>query len=181
MAEYPLPKDAGDFRLVDRKVLDAFNALPEKNKYVRGLVAWLGYSQAPIEYDRRPRLAGTSKYPLKKMVQLARNALFGFSKKPLRLATNLGLGGLVAGFLLVLWILASWWWHIPGLVRGWSSLLTAVIFFSSVQLLCVGLIGEYLGQVFDEVKNRPSYVVDRVVCRHQTSVGKVSLGSERRG
>jgi dolichol-phosphate mannosyltransferase len=163
LADQPLPRDAGDFRLIDRKVMEAFKKLPEKNKYVRGLIAWLGFRQTPLEYDRLPRVAGKTKYPLGKMLQLAKNALFGFSKKPLKMATNLGLAGLAVGFLLILWVLLGWWFHVPGLVRGWSSLLAAVVFFSGVQLLCVGLIGEYLGQVFDEVKNRPNYVVDRIV------------------
>lgn len=162
LAERPLPRDSGDFRLIDRKVIQAFQMLPERNKYIRGLISWLGFRQAPLEYDRAPRLAGTTKYPWSRMVALAKDAVFGFSKKPLKLATNLGLAGVSIGVCLIVWVLVGWTFHLPGLVRGWSSLLAVVVFFGGVQLLCVGLIGEYLGQIFDEVKNRPSYIVDRI-------------------
>jgi len=154
-----IPSDAGDFRLMSRRVVEVLKHLRERNRFVRGMVAWVGYRQVAVDYERAERLAGVTKYPVRRMVRFAADAIVSFSFAPLRLATGLGLLVSTASFLYAVYavLAAIFQWHV---VRGWASTVVAVLFVGGVQLVCVGLIGEYVGRIYDEVKHRPLYVAD---------------------
>ena len=157
-AETPIPLDAGDFRLMDRKVVDAFLAMPERDRFVRGMVAWTGFRQEALPYRRAARAAGETKYPFARMVRFAADGILSFSFAPLRLAVWLGffaaaaaLAGIVYAFAIRL--LTDDW------ISGWAGLFIAVMFFGGVQLALVGVLGEYVGRIYGEVKRRPLYLV----------------------
>ncbi|MEO0623536.1 MAG: glycosyltransferase family 2 protein [Pseudomonadota bacterium] len=157
LADVDIPVDVGDFRLVNRRVLDAFLAMPERTRFVRGMFAWLGHRQIGVDYIRQPRNFGESKYPLKHMIRFAGDALTGFSVAPLRLATWLAYASLVIAAAVGIYVL----WSLIALqtVQGWASILLAVAFFSGIQLLTLGIIGEYLGRLYIESKGRPLFLV----------------------
>ena len=158
LTDTAIPLDTGDFRLMDRKVVDAFLAMPERDRFVRGMVAWAGFRQEPVPYQRAVRVAGETKYPLKKMLRFAIDGILSFSMVPLRLATWIGflasglaLLGIVYAFALRL--LTDVW------VTGWTLLFIAILFLGGVQLVLIGIFGEYLGRIYGEVKRRPLYLV----------------------
>ncbi len=161
LSDIPLPENTGDFRLIDRKVIDAFNNLPEKNKYIRGLISWVGFKQIPYYYIREPRFAGETKYPLSKMIKFATTALLYFTRKPLKLATQLGFLSIIIGLILTLYVFFSLIVRPHQTVSGWASTIIIIIFFGGVQLLTIGVMGEYIGSIFDEIKNRPIYIIDK--------------------
>ncbi len=163
LSDITFPVDTGDFRLIDRKVIDAFNNLNEKNKYIRGLISWLGYKQCPVYYNREARFAGETKYPFRKMLKFASIGLFYFSKKPLKLATSVGFLSILAGLIYVFYILSSQIFGFGHVVSGWTSTIVVIIFFGGVQLLTIGVLGQYIGSLFDEVKNRPEYIISEKV------------------
>jgi glycosyltransferase involved in cell wall biosynthesis len=163
VSEVPLPVNTGDFRVIDRKIINAFNGLSENNKYIRGLVSWMGFKQTPFYYERSPRYEGSTKYTLKRMIRFATTAIFYFSKKPLKLATTLGFLAVLAGFLLSLWILYNKIVNPQYLVSGWTSVILMIIFFGGMQLLTIGILGQYIGSLFDEIKGRPEYIIDETV------------------
>jgi glycosyltransferase involved in cell wall biosynthesis len=152
-----IPLDTGDFRLMGPRAVEAFRRLPERHRFTRGLVAWLGFPQTGVPYERAPRHAGTTKYPLRKMLRFALDAITSFSHLPLQLATWLGFAVSAFAFFYILVVLAlklagiSW--------PGYTSLMAAILFLGGVQLLMVGLLGEYVGRIYDEVKHRPLYLV----------------------
>ena len=160
LSEVPLPVNAGDFRVIDRKVINAFNSLPERNKYIRGLISWVGFKQTPFYYNREPRYAGSTKYSLRKMVRFASTGIFYFSKKPLQIATTFGFCSVGAGLLLSVWILFNKLAVPQYIVSGWTSIILLTIYFGGVQLLTIGILGHYIGSLFDEVKKRPEYIID---------------------
>lgn len=158
ISETPIPLDTGDFRLMDRKVVDAFLSMPERDRFVRGMVAWLGFRQEPVQYRRAPRLAGETKYPWRKMIRFAMDGVLSFSLTPLRLAIWLGFataGTAVLGivYALLVRLFTSQW------VPGWALLFIACLSIGGVQLVCLGAVGEYVGRIYGEVKRRPLYVV----------------------
>jgi len=158
MSEVPLPLDSGDFRLMDRQAVDALLAMPERDRYVRGMTAWIGFNQVPVLYKRDARYAGESKYPLLKMLGFAADGIVSFSMMPLRLAVWMGfctsgLALLGIAYALMLRLLTHIW------VPGWTLLFIAVLFLGGVQLVFLGIIGEYLGRVYGEVKRRPLYII----------------------
>jgi polyisoprenyl-phosphate glycosyltransferase len=156
-----LPVDAGDFRLMTRRVLDILNGMPEQHRFIRGMVSWIGLRQVPLVYDRAPRGSGASNYSLAKMMGLAFDALTSFSIMPLRLASYLGL---ILGFLsllMVAYTLGSW--ALGRVVEGWTSLLTVVLVLGATQLILFGLLGEYVGRLYLETKRRPLFVIDQVL------------------
>ena len=160
MSEVDFPLDTGDFRLIDRKIMDEFKQLPEHGKYIRGLVSWIGFKQVPFYYDRKARIAGETKYPLRKMLGFASMALLYFSKKPLQMATGLGFVAVIVGLLLGLWVFLGKIYGFSNAETGWTSIITIIIFFGGVQLLTIGVLGQYIGVLFDEIKNRPEFIVD---------------------
>ncbi|MFC0185193.1 glycosyltransferase family 2 protein [Pseudarcicella hirudinis] len=159
LSDVKLPVDTGDFRLIDRMVIDTFKKLPEKNKYIRGLISWIGYKQVPVYYVREERFAGETKYPLSKMMKFATTSLLYFSKKPLKLAMTMGFLSIVVGLFLAAWVITGIIFRPNTIVSGWASSVIAIIFFGGVQLLTIGVMGEYLGNIFDEIKNRPEYII----------------------
>lgn len=161
LSDVPLPENTGDFRLIDKRVIEAFNQLPEKNKYIRGLISWIGFKQIPYYYIREPRFAGETKYPLSKMIKFATTALLYFTRKPLKLATTMGFLSINIGLFLTIYVFLSLILKPEQTVSGWASTMIIIIFFGGVQLLTIGVMGEYIGSIFDEIKNRPMYVIDK--------------------
>ena len=159
LSDTPLPVDTGDFRLIDKHVIEAFKNLPEKNKYIRGLISWIGFKQVPITYVRDERFAGETKYPISKMIKFASTSLLYFSKKPLKLALTIGLVSILVGIGLAIWVITGLIYRTNSIVPGWASTIIALIFFGGIQLLTIGVLGEYLGNMFEEIKNRPEYIV----------------------
>lgn len=159
MTDVDIPVDTGDFRLIDRKIADALKLLPERNRYVRGLMAWIGYKQTAIEYERSERFAGTTKYPFKKMLKLAADGILSFSFKPLKIATFLGSIISVGSFLYLIAVLLQRIFAPASVALGWASLIAATLLLNGITLLLLGVMGEYLGRIYDEVKNRPLYLV----------------------
>lgn len=160
MSEVRFPLDTGDFRLVDRKVMNEFCRLKERGKYIRGLISWVGFKQVPFYYEREARIAGETKYPLSKMLKFATTAMLYFSKEPLRLATSLGFISVLVGIILAIWFTLGKIYGFSNAETGWTSIMTSIIFFGGVQLLTVGVLGQYIGILFDEVKARPEYIID---------------------
>ncbi len=163
LAEVTFPVDTGDFRLIDSNIIQEFNGLKEKGKYIRGLISWVGFKQVPFYYERHARFAGETKYPLKKMLKFASTALFYFSKKPLLLATSLGFIAVLIGILLALWYFFGKFFGFTHAESGFTSIMIIIIFFGGVQLLTIGVLGQYIGILFDEVKERPEYIVEKKV------------------
>ena len=159
MSEVDFPLDTGDFRLIDSQIIEQFKRFKERGKYIRGLISWVGFKQVPLYYEREARFAGETKYPFKKMFSFATTALLYFSKKPLLLATGLGFGTVVIGILMALWFVFGRIFGFTNAEVGWTSIVIIVIFFGGIQLLTVGVLGQYIGVLFDEVKERPEYIV----------------------
>ena len=159
LSEYPLPVDTGDFRVIDRKIIQVFNNLHENSKYIRGLVSWMGFKQTAFYYERNPRHAGSPKYTLTKLVRLATTGIFYFSKKPLRIATTFGFTSVGMGLLWSAWVIYGKLAYPDYSISGWTSVILAIIYFGGVQLLTIGILGHYIGSLFDEVKQRPEYIV----------------------
>ena len=158
MSDVSIPLDTGDFRLMDRKVVDALLSMPERDRFVRGMVAWVGFRQEAVGYKRAARFAGSTKYPLKKMVNFAVDGILSFSMEPLRMAVWMGFAAAGLSFAgifyaLMMRVLTNTW------VPGWTLLFIALLFMGGVQLVFLGVIGEYLGRVYGEVKRRPLYLV----------------------
>jgi polyisoprenyl-phosphate glycosyltransferase len=169
LADIDIPRDTGDFRLMRRHIVDALNNMPEHNRFVRGMVAWIGGRQIPLVYDRNARHAGESKYPVKRMVKFAVDAVTGFSVRPLRLATFAGFLAGLASLMLGIWAVAGWTlgYNVP----GWTSLMFAISTISGLQFLFLGLLGEYIGRLYETSRNRPLFMIS-------TEVGD-GLGSKR--
>lgn len=162
MCEIDIPTDTGDFRLMSRKVVDSFKQMRERHRFVRGMVPWLGYKSAALEYDRVERFAGETKYPLSKMLSFAKNAIFSFSSKPLTLAIRIGSMTICAGvlgcaYMLYLKLFTST--PIPGL----TAILLSIVLFGGVQILLIGVVGEYIARIFEEIKGRPLYLVAETI------------------
>jgi dolichol-phosphate mannosyltransferase len=162
VAQIDVPLDAGDFCLMDRRVVEALKRLPESHRFLRGLRSWVGFRQAGVEYERQGRHAGEPKYTLGKLIRLAVSGYVGFSTIPLRIASWLGLVVAFVGFLVAVWAVVTRILDIPS-PRGWASTIAVMMFLGGIQLLVLGVMGEYLGRVYDEARRRPSYVVARAV------------------
>ncbi|WP_219892589.1 glycosyltransferase family 2 protein [Aquisediminimonas profunda] len=173
-----IPVDTGDFRLMSRRALDALLALPEQARFVRGMVAWIGFKQVPFSYDRAERLVGETKYPLGKMVRFALDAVTGFSTAPLRFATHMGLGLAAASLLLLFYV--GYGWLSGRAIEGWTSLMLVVVVLGSVQMFVLGMIGEYLGRLYMEAKRRPLYIVSDIAgeAGGQRRLGHVAAQAE---
>jgi glycosyltransferase involved in cell wall biosynthesis len=158
LADIDIPVDVGDFRLLSRRARDGLVAMPEHHRYVRGMVAWLGYESATVTYERGPRFAGETKYPLARMMRFALDGILSFSVRPLRIATWIGLLASIAAFVAaILLIFLRLLGDVP--VQGWTSLAVLVLLGSGVQLVTIGMLGEYVGRIWTEVRGRPLYLV----------------------
>jgi dolichol-phosphate mannosyltransferase len=163
LTDVDIPNDTGDFRLMTRRVLDALIAMPERFRFIRGMVGWVGFSQAAFPYEREARFAGHTHYPLGKMITLAIDAITGFSTAPLRFASHLGLLFGFCGLGALVWVASAYF--IFGTVAGWTSLAALILIIGSMQLLMLGVFGEYLGRMYMESKQRPLFTV-REIRRH---------------
>ena len=153
-----IPPNVGDFRLMSRRVIDQLKTLREKERFVRGLVSWVGFKQTGVTYRRDARYAGETKYPFRKMLKFSFDGITSFSAIPLKIATWMGS---ITAILAVLYLISVFiQWQLGYTVQGWATIMVALLFMGSVQLLCLGIIGEYLGRVFNEVKPRPMYVIE---------------------
>jgi dolichol-phosphate mannosyltransferase len=167
LSDVTLPVDTGDFRLMDRRVVDALRQMPENDRYIRGMVSWVGFRQEAVLYDRARREAGESKYPLFKMLRFATDGILSFSLVPLKLATWLGLASAGIAMLGIIYALVM---KILGLnVEGWTLLFMAMAFLGGIQLLCLGIIGEYVGRTYFQSKQRPLYLVRDAIGFEPTS------------
>jgi dolichol-phosphate mannosyltransferase len=155
-----IPLDAGDFRLMSRRALDALLAMPEQARFIRGMVAWIGFKQVPFAYDRAERFAGATKYPLGKMLRFALDALTGFSSAPLKLASHAGLALSLGSLLLIVYI--AYAWAVGRSIQGWTSLMLVVVILGAVQMFVLALMGEYIGRLYNEAKRRPLYIVQEI-------------------
>jgi dolichol-phosphate mannosyltransferase len=162
LADVEIPLDTGDFCLMDRRVVDVLNSMPERNRYIRGLRSWVGLPQTSIPYERDPRFAGEVKYTFRKSLSLAGNGLVSFSRLPLRLSTYVGL--LAASVAVLMAVLVLYWRivapHSP--LTGFATIMIAMFFLGAVQLVSIGILGEYVGRIYEEVKGRPLYVLSEV-------------------
>ena len=163
LSDVEIPKDTGDFRLADRKVIDVINSLPEHNKFLRGLFSWVGFKQTPLEYERNERFAGKTKYPLKKMLKLASDGITSFSTKPLKILGILGIISVIISIGILIYALISYIFNLNQLTAGWTSLMVTITFFGGMQLLSIWLISEYIGKIYDESKGRPEYIIDKKI------------------
>jgi dolichol-phosphate mannosyltransferase len=161
LTDVRIPVDTGDFRLMNRRTLDILNAMPEQHRFIRGMVGWIGLRQVPLHYERHKRYAGSTNYPLKKMIRFALDAITGFSVKPLRLTAYLG--SFFALFGMAMLARALYSWLAEEAVPGWTSLMAAVLIIGSAQLIVLGVFGEYLGRLYMEAKRRPLFVVDTLL------------------
>lgn len=165
IAELDIPLDSGDFCVMDRSAVHLLNHLPERQRFVRGLRTWVGLKQVGVEYERDARAAGVPQYTLKKLVKLAADGLVSFSSVPLKLLTRLGMIFLVLSAFFALWVVIDSIWDVTNAPRGWASTVCIILFVSSVQMLSLGVIGEYLSRIFIEVKGRPTFLIGSIVER----------------
>ncbi|WP_051287468.1 glycosyltransferase family 2 protein [Paenibacillus taiwanensis] len=158
MSDVDIPRDTGDFRLIDRKVAYVFNRMSEKNRFIRGMISWVGFKQSYVEYDRHERFAGVTKYPFKKMIKFASDGIVSFSSKPLRYIMKMGFFAVLLAFVVLVYSVCAKILGFPT-EAGWTSIMVAITLFSGVQLLSLGIIGEYIARIYDESKDRPLYIV----------------------
>lgn len=158
-----IPVDTGDFRLVDRRALDQFNQMRERARFVRGMVSWVGFEQGEVKYVRHERYAGETKYPFSKMLKFAVDGILSFSQAPLKLASTMGLISSAIAFLFILYGIIVRIFVPEQAIEGWTSVFVAVLFVGGIQLICVGVLGEYIGRMYEEIKNRPLYIVEEEV------------------
>ena len=163
LSDIEIPKDTGDFRLADRKVIDVINSLPEHNKFLRGLFSWTGFKQEPLEYERKERFAGTTKYPLKKMRKLATDGILSFSIKPLKLVGGLGILSVVISIIILIYAILSFAFKWNNITPGWTSIMCTLTFMGGIILISLRMMGEYIGRIYDEVRGRPQYVIEKTI------------------
>ncbi len=171
LSDIQIPLDSGDFRLIDRRVVDVLLRMPERHRLLRAMCSWAGFRQVALPYRRAARFAGTTKYPLGKMLNLALDGIFSFSTVPLRMLTFLGFGAAFLALVGIVYALAvrvftrHW-------VQGWATLFIVILFLSGLQMISLGIMGEYLGRVYTEVKRRPLYVIAEVFRKHDPSLSE---------
>ncbi|MFA5797286.1 MAG: glycosyltransferase family 2 protein [Candidatus Woesearchaeota archaeon] len=161
LCDVEIPVDTGDFRLITKKVVDTLKSMREKHRFIRGMVPWVGFKSYPYQYHRDIRYAGETKYPLRKMLRLAKDAVFSFSDKPLRLATYIGFITLIIGILSLI-VLLYLRFFTASYISGITAVITALVILSGVQIFIMGIMGEYIGRIFEESKKRPLYVVEHI-------------------
>ena len=167
LSEVKIPIDTGDFRLIDRKVADALSAMPERNKFLRGLISWIGFNQIPIEYERHERFAGETKYPMKKMVKLAFDGIMGFSSKLVRLPLYTGAIAMAAAIIIFILELVTVIIKGTGAASLGINIIALICLFGGLILLSIGIVGEYVVRIFDQSKGRPEYIIEREYGKHE--------------
>lgn len=176
LSDVKIPEDAGDFRLLSRKALNALLAMPERHRLLRAMCSWVGYNQYPLKYRRAPRFAGKTKYPLKKMLALALDGIVSFSTVPLKIVTLFGflsaaLSGIGILYSLAVRLFTHEW------VRGWTTLWFGILFIGGIQMISLGVLGEYIGRIYTEIKQRPLYLIDEILCHGPERVQPTSARS----
>ncbi len=159
MTSIDIPVDVGDYRLIDKVIVKHLRNMPEKSKYIRGQISWIGYKQTFVNYHRDARIYGTTNYPLKKMLRFALDGITAFSDKPLKFASGLGIFAAVISLIVLIYALVAHFFF-NSTITGWTSLIISVLFFGGVQLITIGIIGEYIARINNDVRNRPLYIVD---------------------
>ncbi|HEY6643341.1 glycosyltransferase family 2 protein [Povalibacter sp.] len=159
MTPVEIPVDTGDFRLIDRRVLSELYRMREQARFVRGMVSWVGFKQAEVQFVREERFAGETKYPLRKMLRFAIDGVLSFSQLPLKVASAFGFLSALVSFLFMVYGLVQRAFYPESVVPGWASIFSAILFIGGVQLICLGILGEYVGRIYEEVKRRPLYIV----------------------
>ena len=163
LSDVEIPKDTGDFRLVDRKVVEVINSLPEHNKFLRGLFSWVGFKQTPFEYERKERVAGKTKYPLGKMLKLAQDGIFSFSTKPLRIVGTMGIISILISIIILVYSILSYFFNWNDLTAGWTSMMVTMTFLGGMILISLWMIGVYVGRIYDETKRRPEFIIEKTI------------------
>ena len=163
LSDVEIPKDTGDFRLVDKKVIDVINIMPEHNKFLRGLFSWVGFQQKAYFYEREERKAGKTKYPFQKMWKLASDGIISFSTKPLKIVGGLGCVTIILSIAILIYSLVSYAFQLNHLTPGWTSIMVAITLFSGVQLVSIWIISEYIARIYDETRHRPEYIIDKKI------------------
>jgi len=165
LTQVDIPPDTGDFRIISKRAADQLRKLREKDRFIRGLVSWIGFKQTALLYQREERYRGSTKYPLSKMLKFALDGLTSFSTAPLKLATWLGYAAASLAFLYLLSVFIQKW--LGYTVQGWATIMVALLFIGGVQMICLGILGEYLGRIFNEIKPRPVYIVEEILERSE--------------
>ncbi len=163
LSEIEIPKDTGDFRLVDRKVIDVIATLPEHNKFLRGLFSWVGFNQYAYEYNRVNRVAGKTKYPFKKMFKLATDGILSFSAKPLKVVGAIGFFSVIVSIAILVYSIVSFVFKLNSLTPGWTSIMCTITFIGGIILISLGMIGEYIARIYEESLGRPEYIIDELI------------------
>jgi dolichol-phosphate mannosyltransferase len=159
LTDIKIPVNTGDFRLLDKRVVQEMKKIRERNRFMRGLASWVGFEQTSIEYERDQRMAGETKYSFRRMVKFALDGIFSFSHKPLKLALSIGIFSIFIGMAMIVYVFLGKIFFPQTVVPGWASILIAVVFFGGVQLFTIGIIGEYIARIYDEAKKRPLYII----------------------
>jgi polyisoprenyl-phosphate glycosyltransferase len=173
LADAPIPADTGDFRLMKRAVVNVLLSMPEQHRFIRGMVAWIGFHQVAVPYHRDARFAGKTKYSLRKMIRFAVDAITGFSAAPLRLSLYFSLWSVLLAFVVGLY--ALWKWFSGATVPGWTSIAVIVLAFGSMQMFCLGIMGEYIGRIYTQSKQRPLFVIRSI---QQSELGAQATGQQ---
>jgi dolichol-phosphate mannosyltransferase len=183
MSCIPIPMDTGDFRLLDRKVVEVFKKMPEQNRFLRGMSSWIGFKQIAIEYERDERFAGETKYPLNKMLKLASDGILSFSSKPIRFIELIGIIMLFMGLLCSVYLLSSAVIGFKVSNSYWTSLFIAITIIGGLQLFSIGILGEYVTRIYDQSKGRPLYIIEKEINmkRHLYLVGKDTNNQKKYG
>ena len=163
LSEIEIPKDTGDFRLVDRKVIDVIATLPEHNKFLRGLFSWVGFNQYPYEYNRVNRVAGKTKYLFKKMFKLATDGILSFSVKPLKIVGAIGIFSVIVSIIILIYSIVSYMFKLNSLTPGWTSIMCTMTFIGGIILISLWMIGEYIARIYEESLGRPEYIIDELI------------------
>ena len=163
LSEIETPKDTGDFRLVDRKVIDVIATLPEHNKFLRGLFSWVGFNQYAYEYNRVNRVAGKTKYPFKKMFKLATDGILSFSAKPLKIVGAIGIFSVIVSIIILIYSIVSYMFKLNSLTPGWTSIMCTMTFIGGIILISLWMIGEYIARIYEESLGRPEYIIDELI------------------
>ena len=163
LSEIEIPKDTGDFRIVDRKVIDVIATLPEHNKFLRGLFSWVGFNQYPYEYNRVNRVAGKTKYPFKKMFKLATDGILSFSVKPLKIVGAIGIFSVIVSIIILIYSIVSYMFKLNSLTPGWTSIMCTMTFIGGIILISLWMIGEYIARIYEESLGRPEYIIDELI------------------
>jgi len=176
LSDVNIPQDSGDFRLINRRVLEVLNSMPEQHRFIRGMASWIGFKHAALTYEREARFAGETKYPFKKMLRFAIDAITSFSIRPLKIASFLGILLGMLGLIGLAYALISW---ISGkTVPGWTSVIITSMILGSTQLFVIGIFGEYLGRLYIETKRRPLFIIDRIVSQRISDIQIKQLNSK---